>query len=572
MMSLTLFALALSIAADEPSTAVVTPTAALAEMRQIVLSDRGHASISIIGKSWTGLPIEVVSLSENVMDADKKPAILLVAGLDGSRPSSVAIAVAAMKKILADQPALQASTFYLIPCANPDAYIDTFMPSDSRANRNARPVDEDRDGLSDEDPPRDLNGDGAITQIRRLNPPASDPATHMLDPADVRLMRMPDATKDQRATYSMYVEGLDSDHDGLIAEDDFGGVDIDRNFPHRWPEFDPAAGRYQLSEPESQALANFVLAHPRIIAAMVIGRWDNLVKTPDAQARDATGKTPLALDSLDKATWEEMGRLWREVSKQTRSQECDPSGSFALWLYAHRGIPTFATQAWGRPDASALPPPPPPPPNADGSAATAPAPAPAAADKPADEEAAAWLAWSDRDQGGRGFLPWTPFEHPTLGHVEIGGFRSGFRSDPPAGEIARLGDSVASFLAELSKRQPKLVMRNITSRMTGAGVFEIEAEIVNEGWLATACAMGRANRQPDPIIVRISPTKDHILSGQRVTIIDGITGAGGRRAFRWIVQSPPTEPITIEATWKPMGTLRATIIGDKVVLPIEVIQ
>ena len=131
---------------------------------------------------------------------------------------------------------------------------------------------------------------------------------------------------------------MDSDRDGLIAEDDIGGVDIDRNFPHLWPEFNPSAGQFQLSEPESQSLVKFVLEHPRIIGALVIGRWDNLVKTPDSKARDVTGKTPIALDSGDAATWEEMGRKWRELSGQARSTECDPSGSFALWLYAHRDL------------------------------------------------------------------------------------------------------------------------------------------------------------------------------------------------------------------------------------------
>ena len=560
--------LALRLATDPPVAETTSVRDAMAQVNTIVQNNRGRASIATIGKSWTGQPIELITLSENVVDAEKKPAMLLVSGLDGSRPSSVAISVAAIKKLLEIPEILKKNTFYVIPCANPDVFLDTFMKSDGRANRNARPVDEDRDGRIDEDPARDINADGAITMMRRLNPPANDPPTHLADPGEPRLLRTPDTTKDQRAIYTLYTEGLDSDRDGLIAEDDIGGVDIDRNFPHLWPEFNPSAGQFQLSEPESQSLVKFVLEHPRIVGALVIGRWDNLVKTPDSKARDVTGKTPIALDSGDAATWEEMGRKWRELSGQARSTECDPSGSLALWLYAHRGIPTFATQAWGRPDPSPVPVAPVDP--AAPVVAAAPA-TPAPPVKPADEEAAAWLAWSDRDQAGRGFLPWTPFNHPTLGPVDIGGLRTGFRSDPPPSEIPKIADAVAAFLSELAKRQPNISLCKLTSKLTAPGIYEIEAEIVNDGWLPTVTEMGRINHKPFPIIVRISSPKDRILSGQRMTIVDGLTGAGGRKSFRWLVESSSSEQLILEANWKPSGTYRASITGEKVTLPSEVI-
>ncbi|MDA1263235.1 MAG: M14 family zinc carboxypeptidase [Planctomycetota bacterium] len=585
----------LGLVADPPIALSITPRDAISQARMIVDNNRARASITTIGKSWSGQSIEVIKLSDSIADAEKKPAILLVSGLDGSRPSSVAIAVAAVKKLLETPEILQKNTFYVIPCANPDSYLETFMNADGRANRNTRPVDEDRDGRIDEDPAKDINGDGAITMMRRLQLPANDPPTHLADPSDPRLLRTPDATKDQRAIYTLYTEGLDSDRDGLVAEDDIGGVDIDRNFPHRWPEFSPNAGNFQLSEPESQALVKFVFEHPRIVGALVIGRWDNLVKTPDSKAKDITGKTPLALDSGDSATWEEMGSKWRELSGQARTTECDPSGSFALWLYAHRGIATFATQAWGRPDASPVAAAPVvttpvvtapvvttpvvTAPVVTAPVVTAPVVTAPVADappakppkKPADEESAGWLAWNDRDQAGRGFIAWTPFNHPTLGPVEIGGFRSRFRTDPPPSEIPKLADAVAGFLSELAKRQAKISIRNLTSKMVAPGIYEIEMELVNDGWLPTTTAMGKTNRQPEPIILGLSTPKDRILSGQRVTIIDGLTGVGGRKSFRWLVQSPSDDPIILDATWKPNGTYRASITGEKVTLPTEVI-
>ena len=107
--------------------------------------------------------------------------------------------------------------------------------------------------------------------------------------------------------------------------------------------------------------------------------------------------------------------------------------------------------------------------------------------------------------------------------------------------------------------------------MTAPGIYEVEAEIVNDGWLPTVTEMGRTNHQPVPIIVRLSTPKDRILSGQRVNIVDGLAGAGGRKSFRWLIQTPSSEPIILEATWKPSGIYRASISGEKVTLPTEVI-
>ncbi|NDG64066.1 MAG: hypothetical protein EBY29_11485, partial [Planctomycetes bacterium] len=133
--------LALRLVTDPPVAETTSVRDAMAQAHTIVQNNQARASITTIGKSWSGQPIEAITLSENLVDAEKKPAIFLVSGLDGSRSNSVAIAVAAIKKILETPEILKKNTFYVIPCANPDVFLDTFMKSDGRANRNLRPVD-----------------------------------------------------------------------------------------------------------------------------------------------------------------------------------------------------------------------------------------------------------------------------------------------------------------------------------------------------------------------------------------------------------------------------------------------
>lgn len=543
------------VAHAAPARDAVTDSLALA--RQLVTAHPRSADILSIGTSRGGAPIDCLRISRDLSVVSVQPALLIVGGLDGSRPGTVTIAVECAKRLLADPEKLGGVTLLVIPCANPDAFQSTAVQAQGLALRNARPVDEDRDGRVDEDAPCDINGDGVITMMRRLHPPAETPPTHLPDPADPRLLRTPDPARNIRATCTLHVEGLDKDGDLLVAEDSVGGVDVDRNFPHMWKEFDRSAGDMPLSEPESLALARFVTDRPNIFAALVLGRCDNLIRIPDHKPRESSGRFPAFLEEADRPLLEELARRWLAASGQKRSSDFDWGGSLALWLYAHRGILSIATQAWGCPDAPPLPEGTPPPPSD--------------APKPQDEEGAQWLLWMDRSAQEGAFIPWKPFDHPTLGPVEIGGFAPRARSEPPAAELPRLGAAAADFAAQLIAGCPKPRLTNIRVRTLAAGLTEIEAEIVNEGWLPTAPAMGRNSKRANPVVVSLSLSKAQVQSGQRVTIVDGLEGAGGRRSLRWIVQTSRGEPIHIDLRWRPQQTLRTTVIDGAVTVQDEVL-
>lgn len=63
---------------------------------------------------------------------------------------------------------LDTRTLYIRPKFNPDG-ADLALTSPISLRSTPRPYDEDRDGLLDEDPTNDLNGDGAITRMRVKN-------------------------------------------------------------------------------------------------------------------------------------------------------------------------------------------------------------------------------------------------------------------------------------------------------------------------------------------------------------------------------------------------------------------
>jgi len=556
-------------ASRAPAMAEQAPADAIASLIALARERPSMIGTRDIATSPGGRPVTVWTLSSDPATADLRPGVLLVAGLDADRPAHVSIAADAVRQLIDQRAALLSEiTVYVIPCANPDALLGGVPRIEGSPSRNARPIDDDRDGVRDEDGPRDLDGNGLITSMRRPNPPPGDAATHAADPADSRLLRTPDPLADAPAAFSVHAEGTDTDGDGRIAEDPTGGVDIDCNFPARWPEFASHAGAFQLSEPESAAIATFVLGRPRIVGALCLGRWESLARTPDPKPRDATGKTPMELDTGDEALWKELGKSWRDASGQSRWTEDTPAGCLALWLYAHRGLPAFSTQAWGRPDAPKAE-------DGDGTAAKGAdtRDAKAAAENrasareltPADAEAVEWLAISDRAHEGAGFVAWAPYAHPTLGPVEIGGFDPGFRRNPPPDARGRAADAATAFVATLGERRPRVRIDTVTVDELSPGVRRIRMRIANDGWLPTCTAMGKANGAPAPIVVRTSMTPAEIMSGPRAARIASLDGYGAED-LEWVVAAPDTAPIRIDVRWSGMDPQSALVQGTAVQL------
>src|SRR5262245_35639414 len=127
----------------------------------------------------------------NDEERKRRPALLLIAGIEGNDLAGTVSAVAWLESLArsyADddkiRKRLETTTIYVFPRLNPDAG-DSFSAKPKRETSvNNRPVDDDNDGLLDEDGPEDLNQDGLITWMR-----VEDPAgEYILDPIEPRLL------------------------------------------------------------------------------------------------------------------------------------------------------------------------------------------------------------------------------------------------------------------------------------------------------------------------------------------------------------------------------------------------
>ena len=502
-----------------------------AHLESFAKANAGRASLRVAAKSPVDRPIHLLTLSEDVAKADAQPAILVLAGMDGHRWATTEAALALADGLMRAWPAgLAGVTVHVVPRGNPDP-AEAFARGVRRAySGDGISHDNDKDGPGDEDPPRDLNGDGLVTQMRKAGEaiPWTKPSL-VTDPADARLMRAPKSAEGELPTWTVWTEGIDADADGRIGEDWVGGIDPERNFPHRWPEFEDEAGVYPLLAPESKWLADFVITHPRLIAALVLGRHDTVVNVPDARQRTPHGM-PWMIDEADAAAYGELAKAYREITGQSRASGADTSGSFVAWMNAQRGIPTFATTLWGRPDLPDAPKPP------EGT------PAPPA---PADPEDAAWLRYSDEMRGGRGFVPWTKQPHPQLFEVEVGGWVPGFRENPPIDQVAPAAAKHVPFLERIAAARAKVTLAEPTVTALGPGLWRVETSISNTGRLPTVMRGGRAEGVAQAHVVRISVPVDRIRSGKRVQVMRGLD-AGAQERFAWIVSAAQGEPVTVE--------------------------
>jgi hypothetical protein len=497
--------------------------------------DKGR--IEHIGTSREGRQITVVTLG-NTDPSRKMPAMLVVGGMDAVNFASPEQVLESARAILRDKPnLLDTMRVHLVIVANPDARASAMQSKQPRAT-NARAVDDDRDGRIDEDGPADFDTDGFVTEMRRVAPPGVT-ATHMIDPVDPRILRPAKREKGEVATHEILTEGRDNDGDGRIGEDPEGGVDLDRNFPHRWPEAERDAGPYPLSEPESLAIAKFVRAHPEIVTAVVFGRHDTLASFPDTKDKDSTGRTPMVYLTEDHELYHELGKSWIETTKLEKSANADLAGSLVLWLADHRGIAAVAANGWTRPE---------PPKLAEGTQAPA---------ETGDTEQSAWLANSERAYEAPGFIAWRPIRHPKWGDVEIGGFIPFFRESPTAAQATELAKKCAPFVIDLAARHPVINASEVTITPLSAGLARVALRVTNTGTLASTTEMGRITGVVPPVVVRVGVPPESVLSGRAVEKIERLL-PGASVDYEWTIRVPTTGKLDLTISGPTFDTITRT--------------
>jgi len=485
-----------------------------------------------------------------------RPAMLVVAGIEANDLAGTASALAWAETLVAGyatndaiKKLLDSTTIHLWPRVNPDGAAVYFAQPRRETTTSQRPTDDDRDGLTDEDGAEDLNADGIIASMRVEDPDGE----FILDPQDNRLLLKADRLKGERGAWRILSEGRDNDGDKEWNEDGPGGVNFNRNFPYGYKFFAADAGRHQVSEVETRALAEFVIAHPQIAVVFTFGLADNLSQTPKG---DAPKRPPTALHEEDVAWYRELGKAWREQLgvKKELSGATEP-GTFSDWMYFHRGRLSLAARAWTPAlqlelaKAAAKDEKPKDEPKKDGDAKPDGEKKPDAKPKEPDnrnEEDRAFLKWIDQNDPSR-FIPWKSIEHPDFRgkRVEVGGFAPFARTLPPAKSLPDLAAMHGRFLTDLAGKLPRIAIRSVEAKSLGASVYEVTVKVENTGYLPTSLAQGGVSREVHPTRVVLKVDPKQLLSGNRVTMLNAIAGGDAKEA-RWVVRAKDAKKLSIE--------------------------
>ncbi|MCP5021717.1 MAG: hypothetical protein GY930_08050 [bacterium] len=529
---------------DLPPIGYGAPAQMASELRDLA-SNSGALTVKEIGKAPTGQSLSMATFKGS-NSSPGQPELLIVANLEGDRPVASEVAMGIIRRLAkGDSPLLEAATVHVLPVANPDGAMHALvggLPWRGSA------MDEDRDGRMDEDGPMDLDGDGKVLWLRV---PSNSGAWHASE-SDARCSIKAKHVREHAGAFHLRREGMDVDGDRVFSEDPQGGVSVDANFAHRWEQYAPAAGAYPLSEPESRALAKFLIDHPSVACVLVLDDEDNLSKPSKGNDKVKTNSTePMKDDAglisvlgMRLKPKKEEGKKEKpdetpaaegdvkEKSNADESKETEPKwtaprtskhgmGNFADWAYFQRGALVLESAVWSYPL------------NAKGEG-----------DKALPNEATEeekLLAWSDRTYGAAGFQPWTPFVHGELGSVEIGGFMPLMRKNPPAVDLPGLVEHYSSFVESLAADFARIEWSEVSyMALDDKGVFDIRAKLVNRGRFATTTAMGDKNRAALPVRVALElPEEAQLLVGRSKSSVARLTGFGGSQEYHWIVKVPP---------------------------------
>ncbi len=484
-------------------------------------------------------------------DTGGKPGIAVFGGVEGNHLLGCELAYGFAEKLMQNSSVpevkslLDKITFYIFPDVSPDATEQFFAPVRYEKTVNSRPVDDDRDFRTDEDPYDDIDNNGIISMMRIADPSGK----YTESGADKRIMVQADLSKGETGGYLEYSEGTDNDKDGSFNEDGKGGVDFNRNLTFGYEAFGNGSGPYPVSEPETKAVLDFLFDRFNIYAVFTFGPQDNLgqpwkaaeTKEPSRNnQQERAGQRPSRRDNMkitsilksDELINKLISDKYHEITGAKGAPQANPEpGNFAEWAYFHYGRYSFTTPGWWFPV------------------------------EKNENPGVAFLKFAEKNRINDVFLPWTPVNHPDFPgkKVETGGLKPFVMSNPPADTLSYLVESIYRFITYVAGLHPELEFINLKTEKTGGDIFRVTVGVHNKGVFATCTEAGDFNLWTRMMRIEMVPEKDQsLISGQRIQRIQRLQG-DETAEFSWLVSGSGT--IQIKA-----GAVNTGIINTSVSL------
>jgi hypothetical protein len=501
---------------------------------EIVGMMKGYASaypewvkLESIGKSIEGRDIWLLTVTNPRTGApDTKPAMYVDGNTHANEVQGTEASLYTLNFLLNNYgkldritELLDRATFYFVPVVNPDGRTLWFKgPATPHFPRTVMfPIDDDRDGLFDEDGYDDMNGDGLITQMRKKV--GMGQGTHRLHPKDPRIL-VP-VEKDELGDYIMLGwEGFDNDGDGLVNEDLVGYVDPNRTWGYNWqPRYvQSGSSFYPLQIPETRSIATWALTKPNLAGVQSFHNYGQMIlRGPGSKAEPPYPAADLkAYDYIAKEgermlpgyryliSWKDLYTVY---------------GGTTDHFYRVHGAISYTNELYQ------------PPVDVDKDGKVTP-----------EEE----MMFNDLVTLGRQFVPWTKVNHPQYGEIEVGGMRHDVGRVPENWLLEEDMHRNAAFVLLHAHHLPKITFGDPTVERVEGNLWKVIVPVINERAIPTMTAVARQDKLHRPDIATIEGAK--VLSSGIVTnvwldridlqkhrperlMVEGVPGLGATNLF-----------------------------------------
>ena len=485
------------------------------------------ATLHSLGPSREGREVLCLTLTDpRTGKPDDKPAYLIHGNIHACELSGTHAALFTARQLLADYPRktklLERVAFHIVPRLNPDGAEFVVTTSGTVRSRT------DRSDL----PPntlvqRDMDGDGLILQMR-LKRPDGNMAP---DPRDKRLL-IPRRADSRGPFYKVYPEGeiLDWDGSDNIAIEG-RSIDWNRQWSYDWrPEPEQGgAGDFPYSEPEMRHIAEFIQGHPNLFG--ILGYHTG----PAAMLRPPSAGSDDDLDEADLHKMEDLCRVGAKVTKlpvvpvhrycRKRSRGAKLRGHFPSTGYQHFGLFVFEFELGTIMDSAGM--------GFDITMGWE-------TDELREAGARRLMRWWDkRGRTPLIFVPWTPFEHPQLGPVEIGGRVLREWAGMAMPDLRKRCAATYRFTLHHAEQHPWVRLEDVETESLGGGIIRIRARVANRGALPTNISNRGAK------LKRLKPVRVELHLGDGVELLSRrghhdlghLPGPTGARTLEWFVRA-----------------------------------
>ena len=500
-------------APEAPALAYPGPEAVESALEALAAeAGEGRARVEVYGRSTAGRPLVALHLG-----APGRPHVLVHGGLGDRDAAGTAAVLELAKRLVRDAEAdFDGLGWVLVPAPHPDALV-AWRQGGVLPGREDLRTDRDRDGRRGEDGPSDIDGDGIVLWMRVPRPDGAwrvgtakaddkrkDKAPEDAVTGDPRWM-VEDADARTTQRYALLREGLDDDGDGEVNEDP-PALDLTRQMCGTFDGVRPWSGEgpFPGYAPETRALMDLSLATPSLVG------WYGFTSSGTHVLRaNERGTTADA----DKEAYE---RLLRDLEEATglngRRAGGDNPGSDLDWASVHLGVLAVRIPVA----------------RVERSAKDA---------RPGDEmDELDWLLWNDEQLEGKGFHAWTPFEHPTLGAVEIGGWLPGTRHEPPEDQLGAAVDRVCEAPRRHAKHLARMTV-HVETKPAGPGLLQVLVHVANAGDADLETHAARDGRVAQRVHVRLV-TQDGVerLGGPPATTVRALERGAREGPLRWLLR------------------------------------